>query len=52
MLTEKELKAQFESMKNENYRESLRLEGISARTGKIKSKRVAKKVKELKALYA
>ncbi|MGB0937824.1 MAG: YhfG family protein [Colwellia sp.] len=52
MLTEKQLKARFESKKKENYLESLRLEGISARTGKIKSKRVAQKISELKAQYA
>lgn len=52
MQTEKQMKAYFERIKKDNYRESLRLEGITVRTGQIKSKVVAEKVRELRAQYA
>lgn len=52
MQTEKQMRAHFERIKKDNYRESLRLEGISVRTGKIKSKIVAEKIRELRAQYA
>ena len=52
MQTEKEMKAHFERIKKDNYRESLILEGISVRTVQIKSKLVAEKVRELSAQYA
>jgi hypothetical protein len=52
MQTEKEMKTHFERIKKDNYRESLRLEGISVRTGQIKSKIVSEKVRELRAQYA
>ena len=52
MMTDKELSVRFEQIKNQNYRESMRLEGITGSGQKIKSKKVAAKVRELRAQYA
>jgi len=52
MQSEKQMKVHFERIKKANYRESLRLEGITVRTGKVKSKVVAEKIRELRAQHA
>ncbi len=52
MATEKQLAERFEQMKKENYRASLKLEGIIESGKKIKNQRIIDKINELKAQYA